>query len=174
MRTLVRKSMINKILDKFKHYPFLTLISSICIVFLVFFFSIKLRLNATRIDINKFDRNTDIVLEIVQIYSDEKNIYIEGYSYKKGTFKEYDNYVSGKGESYIINNNLILKIEDNYLTVLTTPKYIDGIYDESMNSISYSGFISIIDKSLINEPFELGVIHDNGEYIIIDGEFNYE
>lgn len=166
--------MLNKILDKVRIYPFLVLFMTVCILLLLLTFNIFISLEPKKIDLNDYKKDVEIILVITNLYTDQEFLYIEGYAYSKKSIEEYDNYNTGKGKSYNINNTLIIGFNNEFKSIITTPNILNEIFDDEMNNIGYTGFLSKVKKSKISKPFKIGVIVNEKDYKILDENFDYE
>jgi len=169
--------MLNSFIQKIRKYPFVILISAISIIVLTLYLYIEIRLLPKQINLDGTIQNNNIVFGITNVYTDRRFVYIEGYAYDSNSLIEYDNYISGKGMSYLINNSLFLVSKDSFIEILTTPKSLPNIIDENMLNVGYSGFISKIDKKYIENEFKIGVfinLNNSRTYRILNESFIYE
>lgn len=129
--------------------------------------SMKLKPISIVLDDARYDAS--IVFKIVKIEETEEFYLLEGYAFDPFSRVQYNNYVSGFGESYRVDSSIFIKDENQALVFYTSPIAIQDVFDKDGRSVHYTGFHAKIVKKSVPQNWDgsVGVIIDN------EGAFSY-
>jgi len=131
--------------------------------------TITMKLKPIPIFLDDASYEPSIVFKILEIEENSKYYLLEGYAFDPQNRVQYENYVSGPGESHQINSSIFIKDENQALVFYTSPISIQGIFDEEGRSVHYAGFHAKIVKNDIPQDWD-GII---GVFIENEGNLSY-